>query len=315
MASLNKIALVAKPWRGGLGTYVAMALEEIFPGRVQRLNTYPVGATEKFEYRLDRSAWRRRLVERIQSLDADVVIFLNLLPEFASLSARPGNVAWLTDSPEPALGFLAPFARVFVSDPGYAEMVQGVVGEDRYAGVLPFACQPSVHQRVERSDKAAGFCFIANRDPRRDCLLRHLYQHNKVVHVYGNYFLRHPLAWRHPSMFHPSVGIGAMGAVYARYLASLNVHAEVVRGGTNMRTFECAAYGIPQLIEYKPGLENMFDLDRDVYVFRDERDIIESMQALEADVGGARRRAARAHERAMQEHTYSHRVERILQRL
>jgi spore maturation protein CgeB len=313
--TLHKIALVAKPWRGGLGSYVGMALEDRFPGRVQYLDSYPAHTAEKLVYRLGRSAWRRRLAERIDRLDADVVLFLNLLPEFASLPAKKGYVAWLTDSPAPVLNQLKPFARVFVSDPGYAEEVRATVGDERYAGVLPFACQPSVHRRIAQSAGATGLCFIANRDAKRDRLLRYLFDHKRFVEIYGNYFLRHPLYWRRPWAFHPPVENAAMGQVYAKFAASLNIHAEVVRGGTNMRTFECAAYGIPQLVEYRPGLERLFDIEQEISVFHDERDILSSLDEVEADIVNACRRAERARERVLQEHTYQHRVACILEKL
>ena len=315
MQTLRKIVLVAKPWRGGLGAYIGMALEERFPGRVQYLDSYPARAEEKLAYRLDRSAWRRRLAERIDGLDADVVLFLNLLPEFASLPAKKGYVAWLTDSPAPVLNQLQPFARVFVSDPGYAEEVRATVGDPRYAGVLPFACQPSVHRSIAQVAGATGLCFIANRDAKRDRLLRYLFDHKRYVHIYGNYYLRHPLYWRRPWNFHPPVENAAMGRVYAKYSASLNIHAEVVRGGTNMRTFECAAYGIPQLVEYRPGLEALFDIEHEINVFHDERDILSSLDEIENDIACARRRAEHARERVLQEHTYQHRVARILEKL
>lgn len=315
IASVGRIALVAKPWRGGLGTYVGMALEELFPGRVLQLHTYPDTAQDKLRYRLDRKAWRSRLTEHISNLDADVILFLNLLPEFAALPVRPGHIAWLTDSPEPALGLLGPFSRVFISDPGYEAMVTDAIGTDRYAGVLPFACQPLMHRWVARREDAQGFCFIANRDAKRDHVLRYLFENGRSVHVYGNYFLRHSLFWHHPSCFRPSIANRRMGAVYARYLASLNIHAEVVRCGTNMRTFECAAYGVPQLVEYRPGLEALFDIDREIYVFNGVQELFAMMEEVEADVGEAHARAARAYERALAEHTYAHRIREILTKL
>lgn len=315
MTSLDRVALVAKPWRGGLSTYIAMSLERVFPGGVQVIYTYPVTHKEKIIYRMNRRTWRLRLADKINALDTDVVLFLNLLPEFSTLSAKPGYVAWLTDSPEPLLNMLEPFSRVFISDPGYAGNVLKAIGKEKYAGVLPFACQPDVHRRVDKVAGAKGFCLIANRDEKRDRILSYLFKNDKGIQVYGNYFLRPPLFWRHPSWFSPSVKIEKMGSVYAKYLASLNIHAKIVREGTNMRTFECASYGVPHAVEYRPGLEELFNLDRELYVFRDERELVEIMAEMEGDPAEARLRAERAHERALDEHTYKHRINRILANL
>lgn len=314
IASIGKIALVAKPWRGGLGTYMGAALEEMFPGRIRHLYTYPTTAADWLHYRLDRKAWRRRLADRVHSLDADVVIFMSILPEFAALPRMPGHVVWMMDNPGPSLGLLGPFAHVFLSDPGYADTVRDAVGVDRYAGVLPFACHPGIHRQVPERGDAKGFCFIANRDAKRDRVLGYLFEHGRGVHVYGNYFLRHRLSWRHPSWFHAPVANREMGAVYARYLATLNIHAEVVRGGTNMRTFECAAYGIPQLVEYRPGIEELFDPDKEINVFAGDQELLSLMERVEQDIDDARRRAERARQRVLAEHTYAHRIRHILSR-
>lgn len=312
MTEIGRIALVAKPWRGGLADYLERALEQHCPGRVIRVHTYPTAAAETLAYRLDRRAWRARLVDRIASLKADIVLFVNFLPEFATLQRQAGYVVWLTDDPEPVLQNLAPFARVYVSDPGYADTVQHAVGAERFSGVLPFACQPDVHAPVAEKARAAGFCFIANRDAKRDRTLRRLFGRGRRVHVYGNYFLRHPLFWRYPAWFRPPVATARMAGVYARHLASLNVHAEVVKEGTNMRTFECAAYTVPQIVEYRPGLERYFDVERELYVYRDESGLIDAMNEIESHPDEARRRALRACARALEEHTYRHRIERIL---
>lgn len=315
MISPDSIALVAKPWRGGLGTYVAMSLEAIFPGRVQIIYTYPDTNKEKISYRADRKVWRQRLTDKIDTLDADVVLFLNLLPEFGALSAKPSYVTWLTDSPESLLTLLQPFSRVFLSDPGYADNVVKAIGKEKYAGILPFACQPDVHRRVQQNVDARGFCFIANYDDKRDRILRHLFKNGRGIRVYGNFFLRHSLFWRYPSWFSPSVMIEEMGSIYAKCLASLNIHAKIVREGTNMRTFECASYGIPQAVEYRPGLEKLFDLDRELYVFRDEQELFEVMDEIEGDPAKAKLRAQRAHGRVLNEHTYVQRINKIISSL
>ncbi len=315
MATINKIALVAKPWRGGLAKYLELALEERFPGRVYSLPTYPVTRREWFSYRIDKRAWRARLVDRIASLDADVVLFVNLLPEFAVLPRMPGYVLWATDSPVPILGCLEPFARVFVSDPGYAECVQRVVGDERFSGVLPFACHEGIHTPVAPRRDASGVCFVANHDAKRDRVLRYLFDHDRRVHVYGNYFLRQPLFWRYPAWFGPAVANSRMGAVYARHLASLNIHADVVKEGTNMRTFECAAYGVPQIVEYRPGIEAYFDLAEELYIYHHEAELIDLMKDVEEHPGEARKRAGRARARALAEHTYQRRIDALLQAL
>ncbi len=315
MSGCAKIVLVAKPWRGGLAKYLTLALEEKFPGNVHCIHTYPTTRQEKLSYRLDKKSWRLRLMEKIQSSDADAVIFVNPLPEFAQLPRDKSYLLWLTDSPVPSLDFLAPFSHVFLSDPGYSESVRRVIGDARFAGILPFACQPDFHKPVIQNKVPKGFCFIANRDAKRDQVLKYLFAHDRRVRVYGNYFMRHALYWRHPYWFSPSVGNARMGQIYSRHIASLNIHADIVKEGTNMRTFECAAYGVPQVVEYMPGIEAYFSLEDELYVYHDKAELVDLMGHIEALPDEARVRAGRARERALNEHTYQRRIEQLLSAL
>lgn len=315
MPAIKRVVLVAKPWRGGLAKYVEMALKERCSGRVTCLYTYPITAKEQWVYRKNRVAWRRRLADKVRSVDADLVLFLNLIPEFAELPPRSEYVLWLTDDPSPVAPLLAPFAHVYLSDPGYADLVRQAVGESRFAGVLPFACQPSFHVPVAGKVAAKGFCFVANRDSNRDRILKELLRSGRRVHVYGNYFPFHIPSWRYPWLFRPPVSNERMGKLYSRYLAALNIHAQVVRSGTNMRTFECAAYGVPQLVEHRPGLEALFDPDKELFVFRNQQQLGDLMDRIEANPDEARGRAERARRRALAEHTYNHRIDEMLGRL
>ncbi len=232
-----RILLVAKPWRGGLAAYLKAAMEALVPGSVEWLPTYPRSSSEKFAYRRNRQAWRRRLTRRVEESNFDAAIFINHLDDFEALKPRDDYVLWITDDPRPAAGRELPYARVYISDSGYRSEVAELLGE-RFQGVLDFACLPSVHRPPGRYDSGRGFCFIGNRDPKRDPYLGRLCRAGADFRVYGNYFPLHPLCWRYPGHFRPSVSIDRMASIYGRHLGSINVHARVVKGGTNMRTFE-----------------------------------------------------------------------------
>lgn len=306
------VALVCKPWRGGLGRYLAMALERRFPRLLPSIHTYPSTPDERRAYRRDRHSWRQRLTDRVESLDADVVIFLNLLPEFERLQLKNESVLWLTDDPQPILASLDPFKHVFVSDPGYADLVQQAVGGSRFAGVLHFGCEPEIHKAVSFRKDANGCCFIANSDRKRDQVLAKLFAQGRRLKVYGNYFGRHRLFWRHPFCFRPSVANDDMGAIYARHSVSLNIHADVVKEGTNMRTFECAAYEIPQIVEHRPGIETLFDADSEIHFYHSMDELHDLMARIDKDPGDARQRALLARRRCLTEHTYEHRIKQMM---
>jgi len=308
-----RVLLVAKPWRGGLADYLFRALRAGAGDGAAWLPSYPHGAVERLRYRLSRGAWRAALIAAVNAAPRDAALFVNLPPGARAIAPHPGNVLWLTDAPRPAAEDLAPFARVFVSDPGHAATVLAAAGRERFAGVLPFACDPGVHAPATGAGGATrDVCFIGNRDAKRDAHVAALIASGARVTVVGNYFARHPLYWRHPASFRPRIAPAAMGRVYARHRLSLNVHAAVLREGTNMRTFECAAYGIAQLVEHRPGLDALFEPGSEIATYREPGEIAHRVAALLADPGRCRAMAQRARERALARHTYRHRVAAML---
>lgn len=310
-----RVLLVAKPWRGGLARYVRRALEEMYPNSVHWCPSQPETAGERLRYRRDRSAWRRRLVERINATPYDLGLFIGAIPEFEHLEPRNGNVLWLYDDPTRWLELSPAFRALYISDPGYRGLVQASEAGRRFAGVLPFAHAPEVHAPTRCTGPRRGVCFIGNRDLGRDAALGRLAESGLPLHVYGNYFVRHGLFWRHPLRFRPRVPIAGMARIYARHQVSLNIHARVVRGGTNMRTFECAGYGIPQVVEHREGLDELFEPEREILVYRDLDEMVAQIERILGDPVLAVRLAERARQRAATEHTYGHRVRAICAQL
>lgn len=308
-----KIVLIAKPWRGGLADYLYRALDDLFPGEVAWWPTRPVSLTEKAGFVRNKRQWYERLWERLNASRADVHLFINYPKELPPLPARGNQVLWLTDGPQPRPGELDAFSRVYVTDPGYSDAVSAVVKDSVFGGEVSFGFSPDVHFPVRSNARKQGTCFIGNRDRKRDAYLAGLFESGlQPPLVVGNYFLHHPLFWRHPLCFRPSVSNRGMGKIYAAHLVSLNIHAEIVREGTNMRTFECAAYGIPQLVEYRPGLERFFEPGLDLAVFSNEEDMLQKLADLNAQPEQAMEMARRARRKALACHSYHHRVLQLL---
>jgi spore maturation protein CgeB len=308
-----EIVLVAKPWRGGLGKYVFDALHGMFPGRVKWITTRPVSVSDRLIYLRGKRSWEEHLLTSIRETSSRAAIFINHLPLFENLEFDPNRVLWLTDGPRPHRGQLAAYGRIFLSDLGYEPELLQAIEADRYGGELPFAFSPAVHRTLENHAPSKGICFIGNRDPKRDLHLDALFNAGIRPTIAGNYFLHHSLFWRHPQYFRPAVTNERMGHIYSQHQVSLNIHAQIVRQGTNMRTFECAGYGIPQLVEYREGLERFFEPDREIVVYRDLKEMVEKARWLLGDSAARSKMAARAQIRAMEEHTYGHRRKTLLQ--
>ncbi len=309
-----KILLVAKPWKGGLAHYLFQALQDLFPDSVEWWPTYPVLA-ERFEYIRNKKRWREALARRIERSDYTAAIFIGMPLPLREIRNRDRNVLWHFDSPRPSSEQVAPFGRVYISDPGYAPEVLAALEPERFGGELTFAHSPGVHRLPATATRRSDLCFIGNKDPKRDLHLAYLFRAGYRPQVFGNYFMRRPIAWRYPWCFRPAVGNQEMGKVYAEHKISLNIHARVVRHGTNMRSFECAGYGIPQVVEYRPGLEAHFEPGREILTYTELGEMPEQIDRLLRDQKFAAELAMRAHRRALAEHTYYHRAATLLRGL
>lgn len=307
-----KILLVAKPWKGGLAQYVFDALQDLFPGQAQWMTTYPDSLADYPAYRIDKRKWLRDRVARINASDYDCALFINHIPAFSDLHTDRKHILWLTDAPTLSVGDCAAFERIYLSDTGYAEDLLKAIDPARYRGELAFACHPKVHRPAPATGNPAGCCFIGNKDNQRDVWLSSLIASGVRPLVYGNYFLRTRLFWQQPQLFRPALANAEMGKVYARHRVALNIHAQVVRHGTNMRSFECAAYGIPQVVDYREGLAQYFEPDTQMLISHTPGQMAGQVKYLLAHPDAAAGIAQRARTRALAEHTYYHRLLSIL---
>lgn len=310
-----KYVLIAKPWRGGLAKYVFKALQRLAPGQVEWIPTRPVNVLEQMSFRQNRRQWLERLNRRICETDCEVRIFINHLKDFSSLPYFDRNVLWVTDGPNPEPGEYAPYGRIYVSDLGYSDNVVSAVRSEQFGGELGFAYCPETHRTFQHRREQRDLCFIGNKDPKRDPYVEKCLSLGGAVTIYGNYFLRHTLFWNQPRAFRPSVDNEAMGGVYAQHKLSMNIHARVVRCGTNMRTFECAGFEIPQLVEYRPGLDNYFELGKEIEVFHCPDEFVEKYERIVKDHELRLAMAQRALLRVRAEHSYDMRIKKILSEL
>jgi spore maturation protein CgeB len=82
--------------------------------------------------------------------------------------------------------------------------------------------------------------------------------------------------------------------------------------GANMRVFELAAVGTPQLSDAKADIARHFTPDREIVLYRSVAELADRAGALLADDALRRGLAAAARERVVREHTWRHRVEELL---
>ncbi len=189
---------------------------------------------------------------------------------------------------------------------------------------LPVAAHPPVHRPLElsKADLArfhAPVGFMGHGYPNRRVVLGRLVQRGLPLGLWGT-------AWPSQGPLGPLVREGGRRLeteevikVYNACPVVLNLHSSptpddgVARADfVNPRTFEVAACGGFQLVDRVAGLERLLAPGREVAVFASEDELLD-MARHYLDHPEERARIARAgRRRVLNEHTYYHRMERML---
>jgi spore maturation protein CgeB len=172
---------------------------------------------------------------------------------------------------------------------------------------LAFGCDPDyLRPEVARPRWRANITFVGSRDPRRERVVRELADLGLAVWgpgwpngpVYGDDFV-HALAGATVGLnLHQQFGEGGDPARYGT--------------GANMRVFELAAVGTPQLSDAKADIARHFTPGREIVLYRSVAELRDQARALLADESLRRSLAAAARERALREHTWAHRLQELL---
>ena len=104
--------------------------------------------------------------------------------------------------------------------------------------------------------------------------------------------------------------------VYTASAVNLNGHHAQSRwGGLNTRAFEIPAAGGFQLMDHVRGMEELLEPGREVAVYETAEQVPELVQRYLKDSEGRARIARAGHERVLAQHTYRHRMMRVLDSL
>ncbi|HYL20602.1 MAG TPA: glycosyltransferase [Gemmatimonadales bacterium] len=255
----------------------------------------------------------RRLAARLRHRPAEVVLVFKgtrLAPEHVrALKGQFGArwVNWFPDDPhqiEASLRLGPAYDSFFTHD-------SASIARHRTAGArahyLPFGCDPEYLRPLPGGARwTAPLTFVGSRDPVREDALREVA--DMGVAMWGPGWPRGPV----------------YGDTFVRVLSSavvgLNVHQQFGdRGdparygtGANMRVFELAAVGTPQLSDAKADIARHFAPEREIVLYRSLAELKERARALLTDEPLRRGLATAARERAVREHTWRHRLEELL---
>ena len=256
-----------------------------------------------------------RLADLLARRPADVVLVFKgarLPPEdVRALRHRFGGrwVNWFPDDPHQfeTSSRLAPAYDCFFTHDSAS------VTRHRYAGVaafyLAFGCDPDYlrpHPLPVRAGWSAPLVFIGSRDPVREPVLHELDELGLATWGPG---------WPRGALYGDDFVRALSGAA-----AGVNVHQQFgpqgdparYGAGANMRVFELAAVGTPQLSDAKADIERHFTPGREIVLYRSVEELKARARELLGNESLRRSLADAARDRALREHTWRHRLEELL---
>jgi len=270
--------------------------------------------------------WRNQnLIEKLQETSPDLVVSCHdfLSPEEVDAireQVDTGVVLWFPDGMANfgnAMFLGADYDAMFFKDPYLIQYLDGKLETPVY--YLPQCFYPEKHSLGEEGitavDRRKYRCEVTtagNLYAYRQGFFRQLVDYD--VKIWG----APPPTWmQEPAIMEMYQGeyvydeIKAKAFLGAKVLLN-NMHPHEVYG-LNKRAFEACGIGAFQILDWTPGLPQLFELGEEVVVFRDMVELKRKLNHyLEDDE--ARQRIARAGKRrAMEEHTYRDRLELMLE--
>jgi hypothetical protein len=262
----------------------------------------------------------RRIAESLAGFAPDLVLVLNFpgLPAAtaAALRAalRPGVpvVGWLCDQLDEFPAACDPvFDGVYYFDSACLPVL-----EEAYAGssarlkFLPLAACPRRYpcRPIEIRQRTPGLVFAGNCTPSRQPFFAEIRHLGQRLDLYGPHAGNWPRFWRNRRL-----SSAALGRVYQQYRVNLNLlQPGNTTHGLNLRAFEIPCAGGLATYPEVPDLPRCFVPDREVLAYRSARHLAEIVAAVHHDPDFALAVTTAGHQRVLREHTFRHRVERIL---
>jgi spore maturation protein CgeB len=202
----------------------------------------------------------------------------------------------------------------FFKDPFLVDLLRAKLGLK--AHYLPEACNPRWHRRVEltAADRRKYGCDLASVCSMyyyRARILETLAEYD--LKLWGNgfpFWLNSPLRVRYVNRY--LAELEKSKAFNAAKIVVNTMHLGEIEG-VNCRLFEAAGCGAFQIADWKPGLTELFEPEREVVTFHTREELREKVDYYLARPEERQAIADRAYARAHREHTYEIRLRRMFQ--
>jgi len=256
-----------------------------------------------------------KLIDAVSDFQPSLLLSIKgeaILPHTVRISEQLGvkTALWYPDDPRffGLVKEIAPcYDHVFTASEKAVKLYESIGVDAKY---LPFACEPSVHRKVELTDEErkrleSDICFIGVYYPERGKIIRKLRRFN--ISVYGPYW---QYFWRGTKP--PVYGEEMVKAFNASRIV-LNVHIkDDLPYKTNMRTFEATGCGAFLLTDKPYGLEQLFTPRKELVCYQNEKELVELLQYYLDHEDERVAIGINGQEKAYRNHTYEHRAKEIL---
>ena len=279
-------------------------------------------------------AYGRKLIKTLEAKKPDILIVIkgtSLLPEtlrrieksFPSLTLA----LWAQDSVTRypiVLNGIKHYDSVFVFEPTDVEFLGKRGIEARY---LPMGYDPMIYRPLKDAPKKKiwNAVFVGEGRPDRcstlEALGKRLANLDTRLNIgifgdrWGQFEKRlidssgHRISWAiHAHDFLPD----AVNRIYNESELVLNLHHAQSEEGLNPRTFEIPGSGALEIVDRKSALDSMFEEGKEIVSFNSLEMLSSGIVSLLDNPGERARIADRGHQRAMKQHTLSHRVREML---
>lgn len=130
------------------------------------------------------------------------------------------------------------------------------------------------------------------------------------LEVWGSYGWKEALP---PKLCHPAEPYSDLAYVYGDCKVNLSLsHSQNVESVTQ-RLFDVPMCGGFVLSDYRPGMEDLFEIEEELAVFHSLAEGVEMAKRFQQDDGARKAIAEKARQRVLKEHLAAHRVEKIME--
>ncbi len=226
---------------------------------------------------------------------------------------------WLLDDPEVqnwnnVLNCLSVYDFLYVFDPDYVSRFKGM-GVKSYIEYLPCATDPDVYKtyaisKEEQDEFNCQLSFVGNITDKRAALFKELKEFDLGIwswnpwRLKGDVFLRNSyrgVAWGQKA-----------SKIFNASKIVLNSHHPQTLSGVNMKTFEIASSGGFQLVDRTKDLDNLFKNGSEIICYKNNAELKELIGYYLTHDMQRQEISKRAQQRACAEHTYKHRLKRLI---